>query len=224
MKYNLKKKVWCITLLLASLSTYAQKKITEGIVTYTVSYDLPEDKKQFEAMMPKEIQCYFRGDSSATIIDQGEAKIKSILNHKADFRSLLIDVPSFNQKIAVQFTPDDLKKLKETEPDFKGTAADEKQKIAGYDCFKVDVKEAKSGTSYEMWVTKDLEITPNVMTHFVNNLGGVPVKFVTFNNGVKINAELRDIKEEKIPAGFFTASKDYKPMSLSELTALTGGQ
>jgi hypothetical protein len=57
----------------------------------------------------------------------------------------------------------------------------------------------------------------------VSEFGGVPVKFVTFNQGIKVNAEIKEVKAEIVPAGFFSATKDYEPMSYSELKAASGG-
>lgn len=223
---NLTIKVFTLSIVLTGtvLASKAQKKITEGAVIYTVSYDLPADKQQYAAMMPKEIKCYFRDDSTATLIDQGPAKIKSILNAKAQFQSLLIDVPQFDKKFAVVLTPADQEELKAKEPEFSGTPGTETQTIAGYKCTKIDVKDNKSGLDYALWVTKDIELVPNTMTKLVAKLGGVPVKFVTFNNGVKINAQLKEVKEETVPAGFFSVTKDYQSMSMNDLMQVFGNR
>ncbi|MGV8880170.1 MAG: DUF4412 domain-containing protein [Sphingobacteriaceae bacterium] len=223
MNITIKKFTLGLALAAIAFGTKAQKKITEGSAVYTVSYELPADKQQYAAIMPKEIKCYFRGDSSATLINQGSAKIKSILNFKAKFQSLMIDVPQVDKKIVVVLTPADQKKLSDKEPDFSGAPTTDTETIAGYKCTKVNVKDSKSGTSYEMWVTKDLDFTANAMTKLLSKIGGVPVKFVTYNNGVKINAQLKEVKEEVVPPGFFTVTKDYEPISMDLLMQAFGG-
>jgi hypothetical protein len=68
---TISKLVLCLLLATGLSKGYAQKKISEGVVTYTVSFELPADKQQYAAMLPKEITSYFRGDSTATPINQG---------------------------------------------------------------------------------------------------------------------------------------------------------
>src|ERR1700735_4949418 len=85
----------------------AQKKIKEGTVTYTASYELSPDKQQYADMLPKEIQCYFRGDSTAAVVNQGMATVKGVSVFKSDYHSLIIDVPANGKKILVVLTPDE---------------------------------------------------------------------------------------------------------------------
>lgn len=200
----------------------AQKKISEGTITYTVSFELPADKQQFASMMPKEITSYFRGDSTASTIQQGPASIKGVQDYKANYQSILIDVPVASKKIVVVLSPDDIEQMEATNPKLTGTPGTEKQTIAGYNCTKVTATDAKTGTKYDVWITKDIDIVPNSLSHLVGTFGGVPVKFVTFNQGIKVNAVIKEIKETPVPKGYFSASKDYESMSMEDLKAMTG--
>jgi hypothetical protein len=213
----------CLLLATGLSKGYAQKKISEGIVTYTVSFELPADKQQYAAMLPKEITSYFRGDSTATPINQGQATIKSVQNYKTNYQSLLIDVPAASKKIAVVLTPADIEQSEALNPKLTGSQGAEKQTIAGYNCTKVTAVDAKSGAKYDVWITKDLNIVPNSVSHLVSTFGGVPVKFVTFNQGIKMNAEIKEVKEASVPKGYFTATKDYQSVSMEDLKAMSGG-
>ncbi|MGZ3810757.1 MAG: DUF4412 domain-containing protein [Mucilaginibacter sp.] len=200
----------------------AQKKISEGTITYTVSFELPADKQQFAAMLPKEITGYFRGDSTATTMQQGPATIKGIQVYKTNYQSMLIDVPVANKKIAVVLTPADIEQIESTNPNLTFANGTETQTIAGYKCKKVTATDGKSGAKYDIWITNDIDIAPNSLSHLVSTLGGVPVKFVTFSQGIKINAEIKEVKETTVPIGFFTATKEYESMSLEDLKAMSG--
>jgi hypothetical protein len=213
----------CIILASGFSKAQAQKKVNEGTITYTVSFELPADKQQYAASLPKEITSYFRGDSTASIINQGPATIKGVQDFKANYQSLLIDVPSMSKKISVVLSPAEIEQAQAANPKLTGVPTTEKQTIAGYKCTKVNAVDAKSGDKYEVWITKDIDITPNSVSHLVSMFGGVPVKFVTFNQGIKLNAEIKEIKEISVPKGFFTASKDYTPMSMDQLKSMTGG-
>jgi len=212
-----------IILLFASAitDTFAQKKISEGIVTYTVSYVLPADKQQYAATLPKEITCYFREDSTAAIVDQGAVTVKGVSVFKAGYHCLIIDIPAYSKKIAVVMTSEEVEQENAGIPQLAFKKGTEKQTINGYNCIKGRAIDIKTGTGYDIWLTNDIVIPPSSVSRPVSAFGGVPIRFVTFNNNVIINAELKEIKEEQVPAGFFTASKDYESMSYSELKSLS---
>jgi len=212
-----------LLMLASELPATAQKKINEGSVTYTVSYELPPDKQQYGDMLPKEIVCYFRGDSTAAIVDQGAATVKGVSVFKTDYHSLIIDAPASGKKIVVVLTPDEVAQEKAGVPQFTGKKSGETQLMDGYNCFKVTLTDPKSSAVYDIWLTNDIDMPPTSVSRAVSSFGGVPVKFVTFNNGVKINADIKGLKEQAVPPGFFTASKDYEPMSYTDLKAASGG-
>jgi len=199
---------------------HAQRLIKEGVATYSATYDLPPDQKDLAASLPTEIICFFRGDSTAAIVNQGGAIIKGVSVFKDNYHSMIIDFPSIEKKIVVVLTAAEVEEEKATNPPLTAVKGTETQVINGYKCFKTVVTDKKSGATYEIWLTNDIDITPNSVTKPVSGFGGVPVKFVTFNHGIKLNAELKDLTETSVPSGFFTAAKDYEPMSYADLKAV----
>jgi hypothetical protein len=123
----------------------------------------------------------------------------------------------------VVLTPADIEQSEALNPKLTGSQGAEKQTIAGYNCTKVTAVDAKSGAKYDVWITRDLNIVPNSISHLVSTFGGVPVKFVTFNQGIKMNAEIKEVKEAPVPKGYFTATKDYQSISMEDLKAMSGG-
>lgn len=200
--------------------TYAQKKINEGTVTYTATYELSADQLLYADQLPKEITCYFRGDSTAAITNQGAAIIKGVSVLKSNYHSLLVNIPTASKKIVVVMSNEEVEQEKAANPQFKGTVGTEKQIINGYTCIKVNITDTKSGANYEIWVTNDIDMPPNSVSKLVSEFGGVPVRFVTFNRGIKISAEIKEINEVPIPAGFFSPTRDYESMTFAQLQAL----
>jgi hypothetical protein len=213
----------CLLLLVFTLPSAAQKKINEGSITYAVSYELPPDKQQYADMLPKKIVCYFRGDSTAAIVDQGAATVKGVSVFKTDYHCLIIDAPASGKKIVVVLTPGEVAQEQAAIPQFTGKKSGGTQLMDGYNCFKVTLTDPKTNAVYDIWLTNDIDMPPTSVSRAVSMFGGVPVKFVTFNNGVKINADIKELKEQAVPPGFFTASKDYEPMSYTDLKAASGG-
>src|SRR6201986_4959526 len=144
--------------LVTALQASAQKKIAEGTVIYSVSYELPADKQQYADMLPKEITRYFRGDSVAEIVDQGGATIKGVSVFKSDFHSLLIDASANGKKIVIVLNADEIAKEKADIPQYTGKKTGEKQVIAAYSCEKVVITDPKANMSYDLWITHDIDI------------------------------------------------------------------
>lgn len=226
MRFNCKmektKKIIASFIALAMVITVvkAQKQIKEGVVVYSASYDIPADQLQNYSTLPTEITIYFRGDSTAAMVNQNGAIIKGVSVLKNNYHSMIVDIPANGKRIVVVMTPAEVEQEKATNPQFSGKSGTEKQKINGYNCTKTTITDTKTGAFYDIWVTNDIDMVPNSLSNLVSTFGGVPIKFVTFNRGIKINAELIDISETPVPPGFFSATKDYQPMSFEQLKAM----
>lgn len=192
----------------------AQKSFTEGVITYNVS----TNGQQMEA------KNYFKGDSSSYQFQQGPADIKILSDDKAGFWAILVDVPVASIKKAAVATPADLEAMKDKEPTFTSTPTTETQTIAGYSCKKVQVKDTKSGSNYDVWVTNDVSVPANNLTKYYKNLGGVPVKFSLSQRGQTMDVIIKSINAEKVKPGTFAVPSDFDKITLEELMAMGGGR
>lgn len=203
-------KTGVLTLLIATIAiaTQAQKKITEGVVTYKV--DAPQGVK--------ETKVYFKNNISRMEIESGEAFIKVYTDTEKDAGMLVIDVDIAEQYIAVILSPEEIKLQRKNEvlyADFVKT--EEKQMIAGYNSTKYTYKDNK-GQTHELWATGELNLPKNNLTRKFN-VEGTVVKFMT-SEGIYL---LSDAKEEstgemyidKIPSG-------YTQMTYAELMEMGG--
>jgi hypothetical protein len=223
MKYTIKTLIF-LWFVVSVFEVKAQKQIKEGVATYSATYDIPADQLKNYGALPSVIAIYFRGDSTAAIVDQGGAIIKGVSVLKANYHSMIIDIPAITKKIFVVMTPDEVALENAGTPQFTAKATTEREVINGYKCTKSNITDTKTGNQYEIWLTNDIDIAPNSVSKAVSNFGGVPVKFITFNHGIKINAELLQIEEDVVAPGFFSPTKDYQPMSYSDLKNLSGGR
>jgi len=201
----------------------AQKQIKEGRAIYSAAYDIPADKLQNYGLLPSEIVIYFRGDSTAAIVNQGDAIIKGVSVLKENYHSMIVDFPAFAKKIFVLESAAEVEEDKKDIPEFTAKKESVNEQINGYHCEKITLTEIKSGTAYEIWVTNDIDIVPNTVSRPVSNFGGVPVKFVTFNHGIMIKAELIQVDESPVATGFFSPSKEYEKMTLPEFKKFASG-
>ncbi|MBC8052448.1 MAG: hypothetical protein H7Y13_05245 [Sphingobacteriaceae bacterium] len=203
---------------------FAQKKLTEGSIVYKVEYDLPVNMQQMKAMLPTEIKVYFKGDSSASFSDGGMAKSTFIMNPKTEYQRLLLDIPMANKKLSVRFTPDDIEVMKETFPEFTFTPGTESKTIASFNGKKHTGTDKKTGKAFDAVFTNDVEVPLNSLTHLFDKKYGFPLEFTTMQQGMTLKAVVKEVKEEKVPAGSFSASKDYEEITFTQLQGMMGSK
>ena len=218
----MKKLLVCIACLLTGTLAFAQNKITEGTITYTIEWTVPAQMQAMAANLPKEFKVYFKGDSSSLKSESAMFSTTSILNTKKEYERMLLDVPMMGKKFSVIFTPDDQDKMQEKMPDLTLKAGTETKSVAGYKALKYDVTEKKSNQNSVAWFSKDVEVTPNSLSRFYDKSYGFPVEFTSFMNGLSVRAVVKEIKPGTVPAGSFSATKDYEEITLDQLMQMSG--
>lgn len=219
-----------LMLLLIGTSIYAQpvrsgngKKITEGTITYSVEWNLPNQFQSLTGNFPTELKVYFKGDSTSSKTESPMYKSASILNASKKYERLLLDIPLMGKKFSVIFSPADKEKMLASMPDFTLKAGTETKSIAGYKAVKHEVNEKKSHQNSEAWFTKELDITENSLTRFFDKSFGFPLEFTSYMNGLSIKAVVKEIKAGVVPAGAFSASEDYEEITLDQLMQMQRG-
>ncbi|NCD72031.1 hypothetical protein [Mucilaginibacter agri] len=214
MKLNFLNVALGLVLSATAISASAQKKLTEGVVSYTAT----------AGGQTVDSKLYFKGDSSSTSGQRGPATIKTIMANGGDYLAILVDVPVANIKKAAIGTPAELESFKDQEPQFTFTPSTETKVINGFNCKKVAVKDGKSGQSYEAWVTNDVSIPVTLLTKYFAAIGGVPIQFTTMQMGQPLSILVKGITEDKAPAGTFSIPAGYDKITITDLSSLGGGQ
>ncbi|OKS86769.1 DUF4412 domain-containing protein [Mucilaginibacter polytrichastri] len=202
-----------VVLSATAITASAQKAYTEGVVSYTAT----------AGGQTVDSKLYFKGDSSSTGGQRGPATFKTIMAKGGDYLAILIDVPIANMKKAAIGTPAELESFKDQEPQFTFTPSTEAKVINGFNCTKVTVKDAKSGQSYEAWVTKDVTVPVNLITKYFAAAGGFPIQFTTMQMGQPLSIVIKSISGDKVPAGTFSIPAGYDKITITDLNALSGG-
>jgi hypothetical protein len=197
-----------------SINANAQKAYTEGVANYTVSVPIGS----------VDTKMYFTGDSSAAVSDNGQYTLKIVADNKGSFMSILVDVPMISMKKVAVLSPSELAQANNEIPKLTFTSTTETKQINGFNCKKVNAKDTKSGSNIELWVTNDIKMPLNSISQPFANAGGVPVKFVTMQQGQMVNAELKSISAEKVAPGTFAVPSGYDKISFADLKALGGQQ
>ncbi len=206
-----------------ALYAQAQKKVTEGTLTYGMEYALTDEQQPMAAFLPKETVVKFKNELSTIKMEQGPAMITVIINGVAKNGLLLLDIPIAQKQFAVKMDKAELDKRKEGSPkflDFKPTG--EKQTVGTFNAEKYTYKDDKGG-AYELWTTTDLELPAGHKEDDFVDIKGTPVKYTVFQNGIKTTMTLKNYKEEKIPEMSLTPPSGYELKTMDELKAMQGG-
>lgn len=219
-------KTGVLALLLVSTAIYAQaqKKITEGVITYGVEYSLSAEQKSTidVSALPKENKLQFNGNISKLGMEMGPSIITIFKDGAANNALLLIDVPIAQKQIATKMTKEDIDKQSGgiLYSDFKSTG--DKQIISGYNTEKYTYKDDK-GNAYELWATKDIELTPGATNSEFKTIQGTPIKFTLSQNGIKTTLTIKSIAAQKTGPFTLDVPSGYEVKTMLELEAMRGG-
>lgn len=221
---SIKTGVLAAILICSAIVAHAQKKLTEGMLTYTTSYIPTADQEAMVSMLPKENKIKFKDNLLTTSFESGPATIKVILNFVTLNNLVLIDVPIAQMQFAVKGDKASYEKENAETPkfsDFKATG--EKQTINGYNAEKYTYKDSK-GASYELWTTNDLEVPAGLFGTEFKDVKGTLVKYTTFQQGaLKTTLTLKSVSEEKVAPLTLDVPKGYEVKTMEEIRAMQGG-
>ncbi len=201
----------------------AQKKISQGIVTYGVEYSLPAEQAAMASQLPKEQKVKFSGNILRIDMQQGPASIGILQDFVEKTGLMLIDVPIAQMQYAVKMSKEDVAKAEESAPklsDFKATG--EKQKVGNYNAEKYSYKDDKGGT-YELWATNEIELPTGFAGSQFKDIKGALVKYTTFQNGLKVTLTVKNVAEDKVGPFSLEVPSGYELKTMQEIMAMQGG-
>ena len=122
-----------ITLFIYNITLFAQSNF-EGKIVYTISYtDLPEEMKEYESMLPKDMAITMKGNKSR--VEQSQMMGKNIIVSDMDNKNGFIETDMGVQKFRVNISTEEFKQEEESIPSIVEYLEGSKI-ILGYDCKK----------------------------------------------------------------------------------------
>jgi len=202
-----------ITLSATAISASAQKAYKEGIATISMS-----------AMGQSiEAKSYFRTDSSAVAFSSGPANIKILTDNKGTYMAILVDVAVASIKKAAIASPAEIEEQLAQMPPLTFAPSTETKVINGFNCKKVVATDTKANKNYDIWVTNDVTLPITNASKYYAKAGGVPIQYMTFQNGQASEVTVKSIVEQKVPAGTFNIPGDFEKITMDDLKAMSGG-
>ncbi len=220
---SIKTGVLASLLLASAVVAHAQKKQTEGTITYAAQYFPTDEQKAAVSMLPKENKIKFNGDFIKLNIENGPAMITIIQDLKKHEGLTLIDVPIAQMQFAVKTGKAEYDQQMALSPkfaDFKATG--EKKQIGAYQAERYTYADDK-GNSYELWTTQDLHLPENFFSETFKDVKGTLLVYTTFQQGLKTTFTFKSIAEDKVGALSLEVPSGYELKTMQEIMSMQGG-
>lgn len=221
---SIKTTVIALIMVSTAVIANAQKSVTEGSMTYGITYNLTPDQQSMAAQLPAETKFKFSGNLLKIEMEQGPAKITIITDGILKTGLVLVDIPIAQKQYAVKTTKEETEQTTGVTPkltDFKATGV--KEKMGVYNVEKYTYKDEK-GTDLDLWVTNDIQLPAGVIGGEFSPVKGTPIKFTRVQNGITAVVTIKDVKEEKIGPLSLEVPSAYEVTTMEALRAMAGGQ
>lgn len=218
-----------LSLVLLSMVTFAFKtaeKITEGVVEFDIQFlDLTPEMKQAEAMLPKKLTMYFKGENVRGEMPTAMGTTITIANEKKKEFYVLMDM--MGQKTAIKQTEADIKKQQQEQEvkNIKVEYPGETKTIAGYLCKKAVVTFTMKDEQerVECFYTEELPVIGNKNSSpGFDQIKGFMMEYSLNMNGIKMKMTATKVRAEKIDDKQFVLPEGYTVRSVEEIKKMTG--
>jgi GLPGLI family protein len=213
----MKNRFWSLSVcLLLTISTFAQKKLTEGTISYDVVINTGSDKpKNSDFLDGTTVVNYIKGDKTRTEMVSPLGTLTTIYDGSKSSVVILKDIGE--QKYMITLTADDWKDANKKYEGISFTYDDGEKTILDYKCKKA-VAKLQDGTTYTVWYTPDLVPENKNFQYETRSLPGLAMEYETVNSkGEKTTYTVSKISFSPVPASKFDLPKSgYRIMTYAE--------
>lgn len=194
----------------------AQKKFTEGTISYDVVINTGSDKPQSADLLDGAISTiYIKGNKTHTEMVSSLGTQSTIID--ATKRSVVVLKSYGDQKYMINMTADDWKaenkKYENVTYTFDPSAS---KTILGYQCKKA-VGQLADGTTFTAWYTPDLVIESKEFIYPEKSLPGLAMEYETTMGNLKVTYTVSKLSFSPVPAvKFDTPKSGFRIMSYKE--------
>lgn len=213
----MKNRFWLLCLFLMIVgSANAQKKFTEGTISYDVVITTGSDKpKNADFLDGTTVVNYIKADKSRTEMVSPLGTLTTVYDGSKNAIVILKDIGE--QKYMITLTPNDWKDANKKYEGMTFTYEDGDKTILDYKCKKA-VAKLQDGTTYTVWYTPDLVPENKNFQYETRSLPGLAMEYETVNSkGEKTTYTVSKINFSPVPASKFDLPKTgYRVMTYAE--------
>lgn len=202
--------------LMVAASAVAQKKFTEGTISYNVVINTGSDKpKNADFLDGTTVVNYIKGDKSRTEMVSPLGALTTIYDGSKNAIVILKDIGE--QKYMITLTPGDWKDANKKYEGIIFTYEEGEKTILEYKC-KRAVAKLPDGTTYTVWYTPDLVPENKNFQYETRSLPGLAMEYETMNaKGEKTIYTVSKISFSPVQASKFDLPKTgYRVMTYAE--------
>ncbi len=203
-------------LLLFVLPASAQKRFSEGTISYDIVINTGSDKpKNADFLDGTTVANYIKGNKSRTEMVSPLGTLTTI--NDSTKKSIVILKEFGEQKYMITLTPED---WKDANRKYEGIVFsyenDPEKTILGYKCRKA-IGKLKDGTTYTVWYTNELIPENKNFQYETRSLPGLAMEYEIDTNGQKVTYTVSKISFSPVQASKFDLPKSgYRVMTYAE--------
>lgn len=201
----------------------AQKRITEGTISYDIVVSTGDSKPSLAAMFDGATSIvYIKGFMSRSEMVSSLGIQSTIVDGKTGNVTVLKEYGE--QKYMINMTPANWKDANKKYNGITFTYADEYKTIAGYQCQKAIGKLA-DGTVFTVFFTKDLTADNRDFEYAYKTLPGLAMQYETIVGGLTVTYTVAKINFNVVPVAKFELPKSgFRVMSYEESKGKSTGR
>lgn len=202
----------------------AQKKLSQGKVTFDITYPETELDEKTLAMMPTESVIFFKNQMSRTEMNTGMGATVVIADGKTGLTTMLMDM--MGSKIAMKTTKEDIEKEKKKSGTPKVKITGETKTIAGYLCKKAEITlKLKDSSEVVMnaYFTKDIQAVNSMRTSMNESFEGIDgfmMEYQTQMDVLNMKMKCRTVEEINVSDSLFAIPSGYTVTTMEDLINL----
>ena len=212
----MKLKSWTLLAsLLIGMVSFAQKKISEGTISYDISIINNSNKtKNADYLDGTTVTNYIKGNKSRSEMVNALGTMTTI--HDSAKNSIVILKEFGEQKYMITLTPEEWKDANKKYEGISYTFNTEEKTIQGYKCRKATAI-LPDGTNYTVWYTTDLVPENKNFQYETRTLPGLALEYEIETKDRKITYTVSKISFSPVPANKFELPKSgYRIMTYAE--------
>lgn len=205
-----------ILLVFFAMPALAQKKFTEGTISYDIVISTGSDKpKSADFLDGTTVTNYIKGNKSRTEMVSPLGTLVTI--NDSSRKSIVILREFGEQKYMITLTPED---WKDANKKYEGISFNydngEEKTILGYKCRKA-IGNLKDGTTFTVWYTPELIPENRNFQYETRNLAGMAMEYEAVSKDKKITYTVSKISFSPVQASKFDLPKSgYRVMTYAE--------
>ena len=202
--------------LMLAFPALAQKKFTEGTISYDVVINTGSEKpKNADYLDGTTIANYIKGTRSRTEMVSPLGNMTTI--HDSEKNAIAILKEFGEQKYMITLTPDDWKDVNRKYEGISYSLDNNEEKtILGYKCKKA-IGTLQDGTTYTVWYTPDLVPENKNFQYETRTLPGLAMEYVINSKDQKVTYTVSKISFSPVPTSKFDLPKaGYRVMTYAE--------